>query len=273
MINSVNITPSDAIRLRDEKEHVHISSNFSFTASHFGLRPKAMHVLLAPSHAGKTTFTLSLLASILKDHVNKSKNLKIACFWSEESVDDIALHLASMGLIGQRVADIDMMSEIDSDITELALFEYLEMVRPHLFIFDNLTTSKFYNDKNAKQQGEFLNKLKSIIKKNNICLWCVAHTDRSINMNIDRIITQQDVRGSKNIGNLAEFFYILQPVQLNNEKKVFLIIDKHRGYEVENKIFSLNYSNQVKTVVNDFPIPFKEFKEIFALRNTLKGRN
>ena len=126
-IKNIDLTPGDAESIRTEKEHVHISTHFGFTMSHFGLRPKAMHVLLAPSHAGKTTFTLSFLVSILKNKINAEKNLKIFCYWSEETIDNIATHLSSMGAVGNKISRIDHVSELDeSEYLELRLFEYLE---------------------------------------------------------------------------------------------------------------------------------------------------
>lgn len=272
MIKNISLDKDKAAELRDFRKSVLIGSNFSFLASHFGLRPKAMHVLLAPSHAGKTTLTLSLIKSLLIDPNNKEKNVKIASYFSEESLEDIALHLSDMGLIGTRVEEVDMISEIDQPRNELELFEYIEHVQPDVFIFDNLTTSKLYGDKRPSEQADFIQKLKAVVKRSNTALFAVAHTNNLQAMNLDRMIAKEDIRGSKTVVNLAEFFYILQPVVIENSKHVFLYVDKHRGYQVPNNFFLLQYDPHTKTIQRDFPVSFEDFKNKFKQRNSLKGR-
>lgn len=271
MIHNLELNAQKAAEIRDFKETVLIGSNFSFLASHFGLRPRHTHVLLAPSHAGKTTLVTSLIRSLLISPENKQKNLKMAVFLSEESINDIELRLSDMGIVGDRVKTIDFMSEIDTKINKLKLFEYLEFTQPDVFMYDNLTTSGLYGDTH-QEQSDFIKQIRSVIKKTNTAFFAVAHTNHISSMNVDRMICKEDIRGSKTVVNLAEFFYIMQPIQIGEKTNVLLMVEKHRGYEMKNKIFSLQYNPLTRTIERDYPVSFEAFKELFKQRNSLKSK-
>lgn len=263
-LDNFNIKQSEINELKKIHEQTFIKSNFPFIAQICGLRPKCLHLILAPTHAGKTTFILSLKRDL---HLNNPDN-KILCYYSEESKSDIKTKFAMMFDGDVEADDIDAIYELEEKMPEIALFEYLELMQPSVFIFDNLTTSKMYNDKSSKDQFEFTVKLKECCQRNNIALVAVAHTGNVANLG-SRLIDDTDIRGSKNIPNMAEHLWVLQPVDVGNAKRLFLRVIKHRGYDVEHKLFKLNFNKSKQMIHDILSINFEDFKQVWKLRNKL----
>jgi KaiC/GvpD/RAD55 family RecA-like ATPase len=263
-LDNFTIQQNEIAELRKVHYQTYIKSSWQFISQVHGLRPKCLHLILAPTHAGKTTFVLSLKRDLYLNNQDK----KILCYYSEESKADVRTKFAMM-FDGDVNADcIDAIYELEEKMPEVALFEYLEIMQPSVFIFDNLTTSKLYNDKNSKAQFEFTVKLKECCQRNNIALICIAHTGDVTNLK-GKLIDENDIRGSKNIPNMAEHLWVLQPIDVGNARRTFLRVLKHRGYDVKNKLFRLGFNSEKQMIHDIMPVDFEEFKKVFALRNKL----
>ena len=103
-----------------------------------------------------------------------------------------------------------------------------------------------------------------------MAVFLIAHTNTD-NYG-DRFLTETDIRGGKTITNIAEFLYILQPITIGSMLRQFIHIRKHRGQNVDDKFFGLNYNKHIKAIESDFVAPFEKIKESFKLRNKLNGK-
>lgn len=264
MLDKIETTPQELNDYKKIINQIFIGSSFEFINQINGLRPGCLHLLLAPTHAGKSTIVFSILRSLFI----KNEKIQAQLFLSEEKPIDAKLKFNSMFTNAPKETNIEIMSELDEKTDQLRLFEYLGIVQPDVFIYDNLTTSRFYNDLGAKEQFTFVNKLKKICQENNIALVCIAHTGGQSDFN-SKLLDENDIRGSKSITNLAEHLWIMQPMEIGNTKRVFLRVLKHRGYNIKNRLFALNYNLEKQMISYDEPVDFDEFKRIFALRNRL----
>lgn len=63
---SSHMSPEDIDKINELNKKVHFPSKFMFLMAHYGLRLKEVHVLLAPTGAGKSTLAKSLALEISK---------------------------------------------------------------------------------------------------------------------------------------------------------------------------------------------------------------
>lgn len=156
------------------------------------------------------------------------------------------------------------------------LFSYIKQralkEKCKVLIFDNITTSFRYGNKSPKQQLDFLLQLKELVAEINVAFIVVCHTNKHVHDNLDRFINVNDVRGVSDISNLAEFFYIMQRFSISNEYFSMLQIAKHRGQDVRDKYFKLQYNRDKFIYENDTIITQKDINGAFELRNRLKKR-
>ena len=138
-----------------------------------------------------------------------------------------------------------------------------------IVVFDNLTTSEFYMDTDLAHQSRVSKFLKRFAQTLHIPMVLIAHTRTGIGENYTHIINAEDIRGCRTIVNLTEFFYVMQNLYVENEIYPFIRIAKHRGQEVGNKLFQLEYDKGQRIFTGGRPRNFAEFKELFKMRNRL----
>ena len=256
----------------------HVSSKFGFLNAHNGLRNGKLHVMMGSSHSGKST----LLRSLLFDALDNNPDKKIFIFLTEESENDFLKELAVSGYRNQDGLDrLKILCAYDQKrLPSLAdLIFYLKETEPDIFFFDNITTCNFYADASVKAQGDIVYNLKALAKEMDIPFYIVVHTGAEVVDNMRRMIEMNDIRGSKQIVNMAEFFYIAQGfvssiwdslLKKNKEiKRLTIFIKKHRGENCRSRIFYLEYNDQKRLYEKDMEIDFKQFKNYFKDRNHL----
>lgn len=250
-------------------------SDFNFLNEHNGWRPGKQHLILAPTHAGKSTLT----RSIAWDFVNNNELEKVLVWLSEESKAEFKSELAKIGLPKEKASRIIIASEQDGDLSlsekKMLFAESLKLANPQLLLFDNITTSSFYAGRKVDEQERFASYLKTTGKSEDIAMAIIAHTGGESQMN-KRLLELNDIRGGKDIVNLAEFAYILQMIKVYDEvtqktKKFPIIrIEKHRGQaQVENFLFHLRYNPTTVSFMEDRPKCWNEFKELFKKQMSL----
>lgn len=264
---TLHFTASEQAEFETEQNRVHFGSNLGFLNAHNGLRRGSLHLVLGTTGGGKST----LVRTILRDLIFRpEKEFHVALWLSEEEVQDYRAQVAYGMPSHDRLLNTSAFSELCAEnVSELRFFEWLEFNKPDVLIFDNITTSKFYNDRQVSEQGKFANKLKQATKRLNMATIVIAHTDAKATDSMGRLITINDIRGSKTISNLAEFAYILQRFEL--EKNFFPTIRtvKHRSQELIHNLYMLIYDNRLRSFSGDKAIEFKQFKEVFNARNKL----
>jgi ABC-type iron transport system FetAB ATPase subunit len=251
----------------DSLKETHFHSQLNFLNAHNGLRRKSMHLLLGTTGGGKST----MVRTLLRDIIFNPKNDTQLCVWlSEESSNDYRSQVAYGLPSHDRLLKTQLFSELETEkLNEKTFREWLDMFKPDVFIFDNITTSALYNDKNAKEQASFVTMLKKLTVEYNMATILVAHTDAKATDTMGRLINLNDVRGSKSVANLVEFAYILQRFEIGTTYFSTIRVEKHRSQELKHKLFSLQYNNQLRSFISDIPIQFEKFREMYKERNKL----
>lgn len=253
-----------------QEKNIQFKTRFKFLLSHNGIRENKLHTLLAPTHAGKSTIVRSMITDVMTMNPDK----RILIWLSEESADDFKQELkkclpSSMNTKNIFVfSDIDyneQMSEMDNKKIMCSIENNLFHYDIDLMFIDNITTSKIYNDCTIKEQSKYSTWLKNLTKE--CTVFCIAHTNTNDFNN--RLISENDIRGSKTIVNLSEFLYIMQPININDTLVQYIFIKKHRGQDVGGKFYRLIYDKHLYAFKEDLNVEFKVIAEMFQQRNKL----
>ncbi len=165
---------------------------------------------------------------------------------SEESREDFYTEFAFTGLGASKIQNLKIMAEhetafqtLDEMLTKIEFF--ITEHKLDIFIFDNLTTCKIYENSKPATQAHFASRLKEICRKREIPFLIVCHTGAMQELNTRARIDLNAIRGSKTVANLAEFAYTIQAVYKNDQRMTLLCIAKSRGQPVKNNTFELFY--------------------------------
>lgn len=248
------------------QDRLEISSRLQFLLSVNGLRQSYTTIVLGNTSSGKSTLVRSIIADILENN----DTTHISCFLSEETSSEYRLELFKAFKTVDFADRMKFYSEQDcQDDDEKMLMLYNAFAdSSEVLIFDNITTSALYASKTPQDQTAFSNLLKTATKRTNKALVCVAHTN-NVEKNGMKLINTGDVRGSKNISNIAEFFFINHQFSCGESLLNYVQIEKHRGQSPDNSIFQLGYKKSRNLYTSDFPVSFLQFKEIYKTRNKL----
>lgn len=258
---------SEIETLKIQNETQNYASGFAFLNSHKGLRNGKIHSVLGRKGAGKTTF----LKSICTDFLCKNKESKIYLHLSEELEHDYILGLS------RNLKDELNRVEINSEQSNNKLrdpnkvldniYTSAKEYNADLVVIDNITTSRLYMDLPIKAQSDISVRLKGLAIHLDRPVILAMHTKKEISENHPTLIDDSDVRGCDSIGNIAEFFYVLQWIRIEETIFPTMRITKHRGQRCTHRMFTLNYSDMGDCYFSDREINFKEFKERFSKRN------
>lgn len=263
-LETLKYTDDEARTYKSITEKVFFKTKFAFLRSHRGIRKNKMHLLISPTHGGKSTTVRSVLFDIIMN--NREKHVLIVL--SEETIEEFKIEFSKTFPSHDILENVTLISEQDGakDIedTKKIIKEAIELTECDLVIYDNITTSVIYPDDNKTQESSAL-WLKSVSKKTTLFL--VAHTNDTSGAN--KLLTESDIRGSKKLPNLVEFLYVLQPIVVGNKMFQFINIRKNRGQDTDNKLFRLYYNPMLSTFDKDMAVCFEDVKEVFKQRNKL----
>lgn len=240
-------------------------SRFGFLKQVCGIRPNSLMGLLGTPGSGKST----LLKSIIADTAERTK---VLIYLTEEEPKDYQILL---NLLKTNLDNVVFLSEkklFHSGMTleqmKLYFQEAVLSSGANVLFFDNITTSAIYESLNVRGQGEMVSFFNQLAEKNGICIFYVAHTKKEVTDNMGKLIEGEDVRGSNQLFQQSQYFFILQNVSINNDMFPILRIRKHRFHEVTKKFFLLGYRESVYQYDRD--IDFEKIAEIFKDRNQLR---
>lgn len=253
--------------LKKLREQVYFNSHFNFLKEHNGIRPARLHVFLGTAGAGKSTLARTMLMD-LSENLNDKRML----IWlSEETTSEYFAELNEQFNPSKR-NDILFFSEQETELEPEQLIVEIEKIiiqsKVSILFLDNFTTSKCWGF-NVSTQSKFANDLKRICKKHGVATIIFTHTKKGIGANYEKLIDKDDVKGSSHIVNIAEFFYIIQQFQHNQDKYSTLRIDKSRGQSIKQSMYLLQYNLKSNVYVCDKALNFEKFKELFKGRNKL----
>lgn len=253
--NARSPDPSQTARLVQENEtNFFAPSRFNFLNEHKGLRPGLMHILLGTTGSGKTTLARGLLADL-------SQECRVLVYSTEETAEQFQTQAAYASKVkleniafaheADYFANTSGAHDIDGFIAQLRWS--IDIEKPKVLFFDNITTSVFY-DQN-KQAGYMTSRLRALMVERNIPFFVVAHTGSNVRDNTWFEASQ--VRGFRNIVNAAEYLYCLfrfrSEIRGYTESASFIYVDKSRMHEGGKKIYRLGYDSRAKTYTDDRP--------------------
>lgn len=265
------MTPEMEKAYKNQSERKLFTSGQSFLAQHNGWRPGCLHTFIAVAGGGKSTLMRTLLSDAVKNYTKPNK----ICVWlSEESRAEFATELLRSDMTHEQQSKFYVFSELENPervkTVELAISYFEEACKEFdIVFFDNITTSSMYMDKTTSTQSAIATRLKIIASKNNMVLVLYAHTKAEITEGNKGIIDQNDIRGSKTIVNVSHFFYVLQRFICGESIFPTIKIIKHRGQEVEQRLYALSYEKSVRMYTLSYPLSFEELKELHKKRNVL----
>jgi len=260
----------ESASLKEENSKVYFPSTYNFLMAHKSFRPGKIHTFLGMPSAGKST----LRNSIITDLSLKSPDKKFFIWLSEESEKDFKTSIAYDSLISKN-QNIYLYSEfknLDRFKSQREANECFKDIFAQslcdVFIFDNITTSMIYGEQPARQT-EFAVVLKQMAEEYNIPFILFAHTGSQINEAGKQLIEMNNIRGSRAIVNLSEFYYILQTFKIGEHRTSTIRITKNRNQIVTNSMFALDYSDISRSYSRDGVVKFKKFIELWKEANKI----
>lgn len=235
-----------------------------------GWRAGKLHIVIGPTGAGKSTFVRSLLLDFV--FTNKEHHAMVAL--SEETSEDFMVDFNRIPFKSDEPDRVLVLSEQDENFKSFREYgkhiEFqIEEAGIDLLVVDNLTTSEFYSEKKPDQQMVISKFWKSLAQRMDIPVILIAHTSAEVTENYKSLIVPEHIRGSKNVINLAEFVYVLQPINMGSSRSLYLRVCKDRGQDVKDKIYRACY-HESKRVYGKIEVQtFHDFSEAFKQRNKL----
>lgn len=250
----------------NRQNRLEINTGLNFLLSISGWRRGTVNVILGTTSSGKST----LVRSVIADALSKNSKVRISCFLSEETSGEYSLELFKAFRNTSFEKRIDFYSEQDCENETESASQLSTAFADgnEIIIYDNITTSNLYNSKTPQEQGTFTNRLKQAAKKTNKALIVIAHTNNVEKM-AGKLVNSSDIRGSKNLSNIAEFFFINHQVSANENLYNYLQIEKHRGQDPSGKFFMLRYDKKTNIYKTDLKVTFSDFKEMYKQRDKL----
>jgi len=268
-MTTLHFTDEDQAQYNKELNEIHFASKLGFLNAHRGLRRGSLHLVIGTAGGGKSTLVRTMVRDFLFQKENMNFNLGICL--SEETIRNYKKQLAYGVPSHDLLLNTTAVSELEQkNWNKKMLFDWLRTYTPDAFMFDNITTSKFYMDMNAKEQSKFAVELKEITTELNCATLLIAHTDAEITDSIERPVQLNDIRGSKSIVNLVEFGYVLQRFEIGDKFFPTIRTKKHREQDLVHGMYTLQYDPRLRSFSGDLAIDFEKFKEVFSERNRLK---
>lgn len=259
--------------LCEESKKIHFSTNLPFLSAHKGWRRGNLHIFLGTSHGGKSTLLRTCLVDALSSNSGKTR---VGLVLSEESKLDFLTEFNHSGKMGEILDRLFIVSEQDHPEKFSNAKDWFHQVKKmcdlgqiDILFFDNLTTAAMYEGATINDQKTICLGLKRMATTLNIPVVIVAHTGANITDSANGLIEMNDIRYSKMIVNLAQFFYIMQTFKQEDGRYTTLRITKHRGQEVKSTMFQLFYYSSVRLFMEAERIAFSKIKELFKNRNKL----
>jgi len=243
-------------------------SKFKFVNDHFGFRNSKMHIILGTTGSGKTTLLMSLIDEML---VEKKKILFYSC---EETVEDFETKFGySNAQFDEKLLMIfhenKMLSLLNNDTLNINEFEKqlglaILQNKPDVFIFDNITTSAFY-DQN-KLASETAKRIKKLCDNSGIPFIVIAHTASSVKEG--QFFDSSCIRGFRSITNTAQYVYCYMRLREEFMGRTTIVnciyTDKSRGHsDASRACYKLSFDAQKKIFTSDQQIEYASFKKYF----------
>ena len=264
----------DARKLANTTHLVH-ESKFNFLRDHYGLRPCNMHIILGTTGSGKSTLVRSILAEL----INAKK--KVLIYSCEETVEDFETQFSYSkdkqdykNLLIFHESEMRTRTKTSENVQEFIKQLELSIIehKPDVFIFDNITTSDYYEqNKNAAKTAQLLQEL---CLQSKIPFLVVAHT--SADVKGPMFFDSSSIRGLRTITNKAQYVYCYYRFRENIDgySRIlnFIYTDKSRMHsEASKSCYKLFFDNEQKLFTSDVKVDFELFNE-FTNGKKVRGK-
>ncbi len=264
----LEINASDPMEIRERLKHhqkIHYKSRFKFLMAHKGVRPGTFTGLMGTAGAGKST----LVKSIISDC---AEQIPITIYLTEEKTIDYEIKLHEMKSKMENITFIEEsmipFDEMDLEGAMIILLENLFMVDSDIIFMDNITTSTLYERFGLKGQTTLVNKLRDFANNTGKTIFFIAHTKKDADNNGYKLFNGGDIRGTYQLYQQAEYFYIMQPISVKDQLFPIMQITKHRFHEINKRYYLLGFKDGFYKF--DMEINFDKIRDIFKKRNTLR---
>jgi len=241
-------------------------SRYEFLKAHYGLRPGSLHGVLGTTGCGKSTLIKCIVAEV-------ARHKKVLLWLSEETIGEYQGLINKLDSTVLRnlvfVEEKEILQEIRENQSDF--FEYFTQMAEEsgadLIVIDNVTTSAFYNSRfgitGQNRAAEFLRDFPKRHHPQSILY--VAHTQSNISDNYGKVITSEDIRGSKELPLNTEYLYILQKFTTEDKIYICLRVAKYRHHEEAAGWYALKYEQGA--YVGDAKVPFNVINKVFKNRD------
>jgi ABC-type oligopeptide transport system ATPase subunit len=250
----------------DQKDVTSFASRYEFLKSHKGIRPNCLHGMIGTTGSGKSTLLKCIITEAATDK-------KILIWLSEENIVEYQelIHyldksvLKNISFVEEK--EIPQEYKMDQD----KFFEYFEQMVEQsgceLVFIDNMTSSAFYNMRfGFNGQGRTAEFLGSFVKTK-CSVFYVAHTETMITDNYSKVVAPENMRGSKELAIVTEYFYIIQKFTTNDKIYNVLRVAKFRHHKEAAGWYALRFEQN--SYIGDSRVPFELINKIFKSRDYL----
>lgn len=246
------------------KDRVIFDSRYEFLRAHNGLRPNCLHGLIGTTGCGKSTLFKCVITEAAAGH-------KVLVWLSEENVVEYQELINMLDKSVLKNIKFIEEKEIPGEYRDhqenfLEYFEQMvEESEASMVFIDNITTSAFYNQRfgfgGQQKTAEFLINF----VKRKCSVFYVAHTRSEVTDNYGKVVTPEDIRGSKELPLVTEYFYIIQKFTTEDKQFNVLRVAKYRHHELAKGWYGLKYEKQ--SYIGDNKVPFAVINKIFKMRD------
>lgn len=265
----------DVLAAEEAARQTHYFTTFQHLDVHHGFRPGVISGYIGSTGCGKS----SLMKTLAMQAASTGPDTKVLYWLSEESAANYGKAMVRYASTARVPLDrIRFFEESSLDHTRLRTHEqFLDAFRDvvagefaNIVFIDNCTTSRLYNaDTGFRNQGKTVEFLKNLAKDLNIAIVYLAHTAANVSDNQGRLITTEDIRGSKDLVIQTSYFYILQKFTKNTDIFLTLRTVKFRDHQNAAGCYLLKYDSELGVYTGDVKVDFEKINQIFKDRDYL----
>lgn len=268
----VNIEDIKNVEADNSKRH--FWTTFEHLNAHYGIRRGVLSGYMGSMGAGKS----SLMKTIAMQAAVTSDKIKVLYYLSEEKTENYCVNMLKYDAMSGGLERIEFIREPDMEHDEMRthdqFLEHFKRIVSNSFcdivFIDNITTSRLYsNTTGFNGQTKTTEFLKVLAQDLNIAIVYMAHTQSNVSDNMGRLITSEDIRGSKDIAIQTSYLYALQKFTSNGRYYLTLRTLKHRDHVKGGGCYILEYNNEMGVYVGDQKVEFEAINEIFKSRDQL----